>query len=474
MSFFIWRDSLKEKNDKITKFPRRLPKIHIDFIILVFFFIYIVFHAVSFFAGTHIPVTEVKQGEIVENDNLTAVAIRKETLVKTDASGQAVYIIPQGSIASKGASVLGVDGTGEFIATLEKQNNESNDLSDDQKEQISELLSNFNEGYSSDNFSEVYQLKQTGADLLNIANGERIQSTLNEIKKDASAQVDFTSIKAPAEGLVCLSYDSLNGISDSAVSDDTFDLSRLKTTELSSGDSLSSGDVAFRLVTDDNWELVCQLSDDMASRLRDKSVVEIRFEKDQTTAWANVSISERGGKKYLRLSLDDSMDRFAENRFLDIELMLDQINGLKVPDSSILQKVLYQIPARYVTNGGDSKTPGVYLKTSDGRKFRRFRIYQKNDDGSYWASFTGAENGNSVVNPDSLSDELALRNCEVKKTYGVYLANKGYTQFVQVNMLYRNDQYSIIEPVNDNELRLYDRVVLKAKGVKDGQMLNDD
>ena len=41
-------------------------------------------------------------------------------------------------------------------------------------------------------------------------------------------------------------------------------------------------------------------------------------------------------------------------------------------------------------------------------------------------------------------------------------------------MLYRNDQYSIIEPVNDNELRLYDRVVLKAKGVKDGQMLNDD
>ena len=61
-----------------------------------------------------------------------------------------------------------------------------------------------------------------------------------------------------------------------------------------------------------------------------------------------------------------------------------------------------------------------------------------------------------------------------KKTYGVYLANKGYTQFVQVKMLYRNDQYSIIEPVNDNELRLYDRVVLKAKGVKDGQMLNDD
>lgn len=465
---------MKEKNDKITRFPRRLPRIHIDFIILVFFFIYIVFHAVSFFTGTHIPVTEVKQGEIVENDNLTAVAIRKEQLVKTDASGQAVYIIPQGSMASKNASVLGIDGTGEFVAALEKQDTDSNELSDDQKARVSELLSNFNEGYSSDDFSTVYQLKQTGSDLLNIANGDRIRSTLKEVQKDGSSQIDFTSIKAPTEGLVCLSYDNLNDITTSDVNEDTFDTSRLETKELSSGDSVSSGDVVFRLVTDDNWELVSELSNDMASRLKDKSVVEIRFEKDQTTAWANVSILDKDGKKFLILSLDDSMDRFADSRFLDIELMLDQINGLKVPDSSLLQRILYQIPLEYVTRGGDSTRPGVYLKTSDGNKFRKFRIYQKDDDGSYWASFSGADNSNSIVNPDSLSDELSLKDCEVKKTYGVYLANKGYTQFVQVRMLYRNDQYSIIEPVNDNDLRLYDRVVLKAKGVKDGQMLNDD
>ena len=69
---------------------------------------------------------------------------------------------------------------------------------------------------------------------------------------------------------------------------------------------------------------------------------------------------------------------------------------------------------------------------------------------------------------------LSLSDCDVKKTYGVYLANKGYTQLIQVNLLYRNNQYSIIEPVYNNQLRLYDRVVLKAKGVKDGQMLNDN
>lgn len=465
---------MKEKTDKIIKFPRRLPKIHIDFIILVFFFIYIVFHAITYFNGNHIPVTEVKQGEIVENDNLTAVAVRREELVKTDAAGQAVYIIPQGNVAAKGASVLGVDATGEFIAALDKDSTDTGELTDEQKEKVSELLSSFNEGYSSDNFSEVYQLKQTGSDVLNIANGERIRSTLNEIRKDASSTVDFTSVKAPTEGLVCLSYDNLNGITTSDITDDTFDESKLQTTELSSGDPLSADDVAFRLVTDDNWELVCEISDEMAQRLKDKSVIEIRFEKDQTTAWANVSIAEKDGKKFLTLSLDDSMERFADSRFLDIELMLDQINGLKVPDSSLLQRILYQIPEKYVTHGGDSTTPGVYLKTSDGNKFRKFRIYQQDDDGSYWAAFSGAENGNSIVNPDSLSDELSLKDCEVKKTYGVYLANKGYTQFVQVSVLFRNDQYSIIEPVSDNALRLYDRVVLKAKGVKDGQMLNDD
>lgn len=465
---------MRENDDKITRFPGKIPRIHIDFIILVLFFIYIVFHVVSLFSGNHIPVTEVRQGQIVENDNLHAIAIRKETLVKTDSSGQVVYLIPQGNVAAKNSQVSGIDRTGAFVSTLKKQNEGKEELSDIQREQLVELLSNFNKGYSPNSFSEAYQLLQSGADILNIANGDRIKSTLSEVKKDSGSDVDFTPIKAPTEGLVCLSYDDLSGISADQVGADSFDPSRLNTKQLSSGQSLSSGDVAFRLVTDDNWQLVCQLNNKMAERLKDKSVIEIRFEKDHTTAWANAAISERQGRKYLVLSLDDSMDRFAESRFLDIGLMLDQVKGLKVPDSSLVKKILYHIPSEYVTTSGSSKKPGVYTKDGSESLFRKFRLYQKAADGSYWASFSKADNDTIILKPDSASVSLSLSDCDVKKTYGVYLANKGYTQLIQVNLLYRNNQYSIIEPVYNNQLRLYDRVVLKAKGVKDGQMLNDN
>lgn len=464
---------MTKDTDKVTRF-HRIPRIHIDFILLVFIFIYIVFHAVSYFTGTHIPVTEVKQGQIVSNDHLTALAIRQEKLVTTDASGKAVYIIPGGSVAASGENVLGIDSTGALVSRLEKDSTDTTELTDDQRNRISDLLSNFNDGYSSDTFHDVYLLKQSSSDILNQANSAHIRSTLKALNKDASAGADITSVKAPQSGLVCLSYDNLSDITDSTFTSDTFDESRLKTTELTSGDDLSTGDVAFRLVTDDNWELIAPISASMAEDLKSDDNIEIRFEKDGTTAWATSAILDRSGSKYLCLTLDDSMDRFADSRFLDIELMTEQTSGLKVPDSSILEKILYQIPEKYVTRGGDSNRYGVMIQTSEGTRFRRFSIYQKDDDNNcYWGTFSGAGNDTTIVNSSALSDKLSLKDCEVRKTYGVYLANKGYTQFVQVNILYRNDQYCIIEPVNDNELRLYDHIVLKARGVKDGQMLNE-
>lgn len=397
-----------EENKKITKISsHRVPRIHMGLILLVFISIYLIFHLITFTTGKHIAVTEVKQGQIVTDNRFTALALRDETLVEADGSGEAYYYLPQESRVKKNETVVSLDSTGDLISEINNGKEDSSSLSDDQKLTLTELLKSFNEAYSSDSFISTYYLKQNAADYLSLINGEKVKKSLKKNLKSLVSEGSVTNVTAPEAGLLCLSYDNLNGLTEDSFTKDSFDESALKTTEVSTGDNVSKGDTAFRLVTDDNWKLVMPISDSLADDLKSESAIKIRFERDGTTVWGSPHIIERDGSNYLILDLDDSMDRFSDSRFLDIELLFDNESGLKVPNSSIVTKT-------------ETGSDGTYVKT-----------------------------------------------------YGVYLANKGYTQYVKVKLLYKNGQYCIIEPVSDNALKLYDYIVLDASGVKNGELLNN-
>jgi hypothetical protein len=396
-----------EDNKKVTKMPHRVALPRIEVILFICVFIYIIFHLVSYFSGKHIAVTEVKQGEIVTDNRFTALALRDETLVPSDASGEAYYYLPHESRVKKNETVVSLDKTGDLIREIKNGTNSDVSLTDDQKLAITELLSSFNEAYSPESFSSTYYLKQNATDYLALIKGEQVKKSLSKDIKSLVSDGSVTNVTAPTAGLLCLSYDNLNGLTEDTFTKDSFDETALKTTEVSTGDDISDGDTAFRLVTSDNWKLVVPVSVSLADDLKSQGAIEIRFEKDGTKVWGVPHIIERDNAKYLVLELDDSMDRFSDSRFLDIELLFDNESGLKVPNSSIVSRT----------------------KTSS--------------DGEY------------------------------QKTYGVYLANKGYTQYVEVKLLYKNGQYSIIEPVSGNALNLYDYIVLDASKVKDGELINN-
>ena len=65
------------------------------------------------------------------------------------------------------------------------------------------------------------------------------------------------------------------------------------------------------------------------------------------------------------LTFDHSMVRYAGERFLDIELILEDESGLKIPKSAVVQKEFFLIPADYITQGGNSQASGVLVKTKN-------------------------------------------------------------------------------------------------------------
>ena len=55
---------------------------------------------------------------------------------------------------------------------------------------------------------------------------------------------------------------------------------------------------------------------------------------------------------------------------------------------------------------------------------------------------------------------------------GVYNINKGYADFKQINILYNNDEYSIVESNTAYGLNGYDYIVLDAATVSEDELIH--
>ena len=53
------------------------------------------------------------------------------------------------------------------------------------------------------------------------------------------------------------------------------------------------------------------------------------------------------------------MITFSTERFINIELLLENESGLKIPNTSIAEKEFFMVPKEYITKGGKQGKEGV-------------------------------------------------------------------------------------------------------------------
>ena len=69
-----------------------------------------------------------------------------------------------------------------------------------------------------------------------------------------------------------------------------------------------------------------------------------------------VTIHHLADGDYAQLTFNNSCVAFCTDRYVDIELILDEVKGLKIPQSAIVEKEFYIIPAEYMTKGSGMET----------------------------------------------------------------------------------------------------------------------
>lgn len=176
------------------------------------------------------------------------------------------------------------------------------------------------------------------------------------------------------------------------------------------------------------------------------------------TAWANYTIQQKNGRDYLILTLQNSLIRYAYERYIDINIMLDQQSGLKIPNSAITTKSFELVPNTYFTQGnGTSNQTGLLVehRKDDGNyteaEFLNVTVYYVDEEKELsYISQSDIKQGDLIVMPGSTQRYELTKTSKLK---GVYNINKGYAVFRIIDEIYHNDNYTIVTPRQNMALR---------------------
>ena len=209
--------------------------------------------------------------------------------------------------------------------------------------------------------------------------------------------------------------------------------------------------------------------------LEELEYVKVKFLKNQDTSWGQVnSYTNPDGDTFVQLTFTNSMITFCTDRFIEIELITEAEKGLKIPQSSIIQKEFYIVPKEYVTQSGENGREGVLRETytEDGKATTEFietTIYNATET-EYYLDDSQLRSGDDIIKPDSTEKFTISKKGSL---VGVYNINKGYADFKQIDILYENDEYAIVKSNTQYGLSVYDYIALDASSVEENEIINE-
>ncbi len=442
-------------------------------VIFLVILLYIVIAVVNYFSQKHIESYQVLMGSLSTNNIYKGVALRNELIVRSDKAGYVNYFARESQRVGVGNLVYSLDESNK-LASYFANNTEGTSLTaKDLSELKTDILSFVNE-FDPSHYSSVYDFKYSvEGTVLKLSNA----NILSDIEKiNAQGALDLVTFNyAPSSGYVIYSTDGYEDLTLNDMTSELYDYKNYSKTQLISNELVGEGDPVYKLSTSEDWSIVIKTDPEKADELVEEEYVKVKFLKNQDTSWGKVSVyNNADGDTFVMLSFTNSMLSFCTDRFIDIELILQEDNGLKVPNSAIVNKEFFIVPKDYITKGGNSNNPGVlrqiYLEDgSTSTEFIETNIYNETEDEYYLDDMT-LRMGDILVKTDSGS---TLTLSKKGSLIGVYNINKGYADFKQINILYSNDEYSIIKPNTIYGLCTYDYIVLDASSVNDDELIYD-
>ena len=456
----------KNQNATNIQVYRKKPNFNVGLIIFIVIFIYLAATILIYLTKTHIVPYEVREGSILKDNAYTGFMIRDEEVISADGDGYINFFALEGSkVGAKTCVYTLSDSKLNFESNTEES---AQELTAEEQQAVFMKIQGYTETFNEQQFSDVYTLKNNISSVLNGQNSQSRQNQLDTLSLNGSENIQ--THYATEDGIIEYSIDGFEAITEDTVTEAMIAKDDYQVTTVKDNTKVSKGTPVYKIIRDNDWKIAILLSDSAAKELADLTSVKVLFTKDNETMWASFQIKKQNGANIAILSFDNSMVRYCDERYIDIELITTDETGLKIPKSAVTKKDFYIVPEEYLTQGGTGNSTGVLIDTGkDNAEFQSVDVY-----------YTDTEKQQVYLNPDVFDKNTVLRKEDSSDTFtlnetgsleGVYNINKGYAEFRIVHILYESDEYYIIQSDDPYGLSNYDHIALNGADVREDDVV---
>ena len=450
-------------------------KINIGTIIFGVIFVYLIIHVIISLQMEKLSIYEVQNSYIDTNIQSTALIIREEKLVNAESSGYVSYYVRDGEKIGKNKTVYTIDETGSVYDKLKDLSSDELAMSNDSLTEVRTRIATFENYFDYSEFSELYNFRYDIENAVLELTNEALIEQLTSLDDDTTNVSTYKKVYTKDAGIITYYKDGYEDFNIENFKASDIDKTTYKKTTLKTGEIINSGDSVYKLITSENWHLIAPITEEEAERLSEKESVEINIHNSSKNIICDFELTQKDNKHFIIISLSQQMVNYINERYIDIVIMMDQNNGLKIPNTSITQKEVYKIPVSYLSNGSDSASKKYFnIKALDDKGDITVKqispdIYISDDKYCYVDpnDFSGDD---VIINTDT-NDTLALSNADTSKIDGVYCVNQGVATFRYIDILYQDDEYTIVKADVSYSIAWYDRIVLNQTTVTENQII---
>ena len=455
--------------------PSNEFRMNIGTIISAIIFFYIIIRILISLQKESLSIYEVQNSYIDTNISATALIVRQEELVNATSSGYVSYYVRDGEKIGKNKTVYTIDETGSIYEKIKDADSDAFELTNDGLSEIRTRISNFENYFNYASFSDVYNfhydIENAVLELTNEAMIEQLTS-LDDSSTDIST---YKKVTTTDSGIITYYKDGYENFDIHNFKASDINKSNYKKATLKTGEIINSGDPVYKLITSENWYLIAELSDKQVKELSDQDTVTVNIHNSSKNITCNFELTKQDNKNFIIISLNQQMVNYINDRFIDIVIIQDQNNGLKIPNTSITKKSVYKIPIDYLSQGSDSTSNNLLnIKVLDDKGEVTLKqvspdIYKTDDEYCYVDPNDFGQN-DVLVNTQN-NDTLALNTAEKAELQGVFCVNQGIATFRYIDVLYQDDEYTIVKPEVPYSIAWYDRIILDQSLVKENQII---
>ncbi len=457
------------KDRNIIKFRTR-KEVNIGLVVAFGVLVLLVINIYRYFTTPHLALYEVQAGSSGSEVSAVAMILRQETVYRTEHAGYLNYYYREGARVTKNAKIYSVNDSSELQDIL-NFNEENSALNTNDLSRLKGSIRGFCSDYSDAAFSECYDLRE---EFLSDYLRYRDVSMLDTLANQNTDQTSFLTVHSTESGVISYFSDLYDGYTKDMITGEEFLAEKRTVPEYGKQTGISAIDsFAYKLIPEETWQLVIQVPDDCMTQIKKSgSTVSFRISGDTVLYEKPYEELYAGGGSYLAVEMDRYGADYLSERFLDVTLYVDAREGLKIPETAILTKDIYQIPERFVMKGGgEEDTLGVSLERYDSESGEVKPDFVEitplfYEDGYYYVAEEDLDSG-EYINSAGLTGEpeRAMLYSFITGMEGVYNMNKGYAVFRRIERITDVEDYVLVRADQAGGLSVYDHIVLDVSAV---------